>query len=96
MVELPELPQGHFGDLQQMIVGEDQVLQAPGQRRDTVRHQGGNPCKPKEIIVKGTVSRVVCIRVAFPTNQKRSLLKGLSHEMFASWWQSLPAKRNHC
>ena len=43
MVKLPELPERHLGDLQKVVVGEDQVLQAPRQGRDAVRHQGGNP-----------------------------------------------------
>ena len=29
MVKLPELPECHLGDLQEVVVGEDQVLQAP-------------------------------------------------------------------
>ncbi len=42
MVELPELPERHLGHLQQMVVGEHEMLEAPGQGGYAVRHQGGD------------------------------------------------------
>ena len=44
MVELPELPECHLGHLEQVVVGEDQVLEAAGQGGDAVRHEGSNSC----------------------------------------------------
>ncbi len=50
MVELPELPERHLGHLQQMVVGEHEMLQAPGQGGDAVRHQGGDACHRKMFV----------------------------------------------
>ena len=48
MVQLPQLPQGHLGDLVEAVVGEDEVLEAARQRGQAVGHKRHHLCNTQD------------------------------------------------